>query len=422
MTVKNRKMLKFIKKPFQQIGDAWAVDQYACDETAGYARKQGLPEARKGIADMSLILLSLFAMEAIFFDAFNYEQSYWYTSTLLALLSLHILISARAAQDTRSLYLLGTTLLIISGTAIVLLAHKTGMFDLVLFSSVILLYLVVPMVPWGLREALVVLAMIYVTFTTSIFALHPFGSGQILRSHFDPQTVWSLQLIMAGAIVISLAMVVRNILVRKSDIRNRFALEQKNKRLMHLSNRDALTGAWNRRFLKNAFDKKASEWRRQGQVYHFAFLDIDNFKPINDQWGHDFGDDVLRCVTHAFTEVLGDDGFFIRMGGDEFALLFTSDDPERLLSSGVHALHRRISLPTGNTELNIAVSLGMVSVLPDMPVVEDAVYRAADKALYEAKERKAGNARNLNLVRHTLRAGVDADSSNPERVPVTSIY
>ena len=227
---------------------------------------------------------------------------------------------------------------------------------------------------------------------------------------------------MAGAIVISLAMVVRNILVRKSDIRNRFALEQKNKRLMHLSNRDALTGAWNRRFLKNAFDKKASEWRRLGQVYHFAFLDIDNFKPINDQWGHDFGDDVLRCVTHAFNEVLGDDGFFIRMGGDEFALLFTSDDPERLLSSGMDAIHRRISLPAGNYEQNIAVSLGMISVLPDMPVVEDAVYRAADKALYEAKERKAGNARNLNLVRHTLRAGVDADSSNPESVPVTSIY
>ena len=415
-------MLKFLEKSIQQIGDAWAVEHYACDETTSYARKLGLPEARKGIAVMSLILLSLFAMEAIFFDAFHYEQSYWYTSTLLALLSLHILISARAAKDTRALYLLGTTLLIISGTAIVLLAHKLGMFDLVLFSSVILLYLVVPMVPWGLREALVVLAMIYATFTTSVISLNPFGAGNIITSQFDPQTLWSLQLIMVGAMLISVAMVVRNSLVRKSDIRNRFALEQKNERLMHLSNRDALTGAWNRRFLKNAFDEKASAWRRQGQTYHFAFLDIDNFKPINDQWGHDFGDDVLRCVTRAFTEALDDDGFVVRMGGDEFALLFTGDDPEGLLSAGVDAVHRRISLPAGNVEQNISVSLGMVSVLPDTPVVEDAVYRAADKALYEAKERKAGYGRRLNLVKHAMQAGVDADSPVSGSVSVTSIY
>jgi len=312
-------MLKAIKNSLKRLADAWAVDQYACDETTCYARTLGLPEARKGIADMSIILLLLFAMEAIFFQSFHYERTYWYSTTLLALLSLHILVSVRAARDIRSLYLLGTTLLVVSGTAIVLLAHQTGMFDLVLFSSVILLYLVVPMVPWGLREALIVLVMIYATFTTSIFTVHPFGSGRIIRSQFDPQTIWSLQLIMAGAMVISLGMVVRNILVRKSDIRNRFALEQKNARLMHLSNRDALTGAWNRRFLKNVFDNKAAEWRSQGLVYHFAFLDIDNFKPINDRWGHDYGDDVLRCVTHAYTEVLGDAGFFIRMGGDEFA-------------------------------------------------------------------------------------------------------
>lgn len=404
-------MLKAISDSIKRLGDAWAVDQYACNETACYARKLGLPEARKGIADMSLILLLLFAMEAIFFDSFHYERSYWYTATLLALLSLHILVSARAARDIRSLYLLGTTLLIISGMAIVLLAHQAGMFDLMLFSSVILLYLVVPMVPWGLREALVVLVMIYATFTTSIITAHPFGTGQIMRSHFDPQTVWSLQLIMAGAMMISLGMVVRNVLLRKSDIRNRFALEEKNMRLMHLSNRDALTGAWNRRFLKNAFDNKAAEWCRQGLVYHFAFLDIDNFKPINDQWGHDYGDDVLRCVTHAYTEVLGEEGFFIRMGGDEFALLFTGDDPVGLLSSGLAAVHRRLRPPSGNQEENISISIGMVSIEPADQAAEEVIYRAADKALYEAKERKGGIAGNLNLMRHVLQGGMKAGSA-----------
>ena len=411
-----------LRNSINRLGDAWAVDQYACDETTCYARKLGLPEARKGIADMSLILLLLFGMEAIFFESFRYDLSYWYSTTLLAMLSLHILLSARAARDIRSLYLLGTTLLIISGMAIVLLAHQAGTFDLMLFSSVILLYLVVPMVPWGLREALIVLVMIYATFTTSIFSLHPFGGGQVIRSHFDLQTVWSLQLIMAGAMVISLGMVVRNILVRKSDIRNRFALEQKNIRLMQLSNRDALTGAWNRRFLKNAFYNKAAEWRRQGLVYHFAFLDIDNFKPINDQWGHDYGDDVLRCVTHAYTEVLSETGFFIRMGGDEFALLFTGDDPVGLLSSGLSAVHRRLRPPSGSQGENISISIGMVSIAPADGAAEDVIYHAADKALYEAKERKGGIAGDINLVRHALPGGGKAGIALSGDSAVAPIY
>ena len=414
-------MLKAIGKSIKQLGDAWAVDRYACDETVCYARKLGLPEARKGIADMSLILLLLFAMEAIFFDSFRYEQIYWYTTALLALLSFHIFVSARTARDIQSLYLLGTTLLIISGMAIVLLAHKTGMFDLVLFSSVILLYLVVPMVPWGLREALLVLIMIYLTFTTSIFAVQPFGSEQFIRSYFDEQTVWSLQLIMAGAMIISLGMVVRNILVRKSDIRNRFALEQKNKRLVHLSNRDALTGAWNRRFLKNAFDKKTTEWRSQGLEYHFAFLDVDNFKPINDQWGHDFGDDVLRCVTHAFTEVLGEQGFLVRMGGDEFALLFTGDEPEGVLSSGLDAVHQRLRFPPGSQAQSISISIGMVSISPENSVAQDVIYRATDKALYEAKERKGDIAGRLNLVKH-VQEGVISPDSAFSGISESSIY
>jgi diguanylate cyclase (GGDEF)-like protein len=284
----------------------------------------------------------------------------------------------------------------------VLLAHQAGRFDLMLFSSVILLYLVVPMVPWGLREALMVLVMIYATFTTSVFNFNAFGGSPMVRSHFDPQTTWSLQLVMAGAMLISLGMVVRNVQVRKSDIRNRFALEQKNMRLMHLSNKDALTGAWNRRFLKNVFDNKATEWRRQGVAFHFAFLDIDNFKPINDQWGHDYGDDVLRCVTHAYTEVLGEAGFFIRMGGDEFALLFTGDDPLGLLNSGLAAVHRRLRHPSGSQQENISISIGMVSIAPADLATEELIYRVADKALYEAKERKGAIEGYLNLVTHIL--------------------
>jgi diguanylate cyclase (GGDEF)-like protein len=157
-------------------------------------------------------------------------------------------------------------------------------------------------------------------------------------------------------------------------------------------------------------------------VYHFAFLDIDNFKPINDQWGHDYGDDVLRCVTHAYTEVLSETGFFIRMGGDEFALLFTGDDPVGLLSSGLSAVHRRLRPPSGSQGENISISIGMVSIAPADGAAEDVIYHAADKALYEAKERKGGIAGDINLVRHALPGGGKAGIALSGDSAVAPIY
>ena len=217
-----------------------------------------------------------------------------------------------------ALYMLGTTLLMISGTAFVLLAHKTGDFNQVLFASVALLFMVAPLVPWGLREAVLVTGLIYLTFTVSTLTSY---------ERFDSESLWSLQFIMLSAGLISLLLVMRNTTIRKADLQTRFDLEQTNRKILHLSNKDPLTGAWNRRFLKNVFEAKTQAWHADGKDFHFAYLDLDNFKPINDNCGHDFGDEVLRCVSQHFTVALGDDGYLVRMGGDEFALLYTSDDP-----------------------------------------------------------------------------------------------
>ena len=110
------------------------------------------------------------------------------------------------------------------------------------------------------------------------------------------------------------------------------------------------------------------------------------------------------------------------MGGDEFALLFTGDDPEELLAAGVDSVHRRIRPPAGGQMLKITISIGMVSVPPDNPATEDTIYRAADKALYEAKERKDDIERNLNLVKHTLPDGLVTGSSSSDGVATSSVY
>lgn len=375
---------------FSSLKDAWSTTSFAGEEVTAFARELTADEARKGLVGLSLLLMFLFAIESLLFEHAGLGTGARSTCLLLAALCVHIIFSSRAQLDVRSLYLLGTTLLMISGMAFVLLAHNTGSFSLALFASVTLLFMAVPIVPWGIREALLVLSLIYATFTASTWGTH---------QNFDPQTLWSLQFIMLGSGLISLALVARNTYVRKMDIRTRFELEQTNRKMMLLSNKDPLTGAWNRRFLRSVFQENAAAWQQAGRIFHFAFLDLDDFKPMNDTYGHDFGDQVLRCISHCFAESLADDGYLIRMGGDEFALLCAVEEPERLITETLAAIQLELEPPNKGQEVLIGMSVGVASIPTDIKVTQQQIYRAADNALYQAKGRKRPDRFGANIAR-----------------------
>ncbi|MEZ5542660.1 MAG: GGDEF domain-containing protein [Pseudomonadota bacterium] len=368
---------------------SWSSTGYDSDEVALFARGATLEETRHGLIMLGLVLLCIYSAGAVLFHTLHFSNSTVYTSGLLALLSTHIMVSARAARDARALYMLGTTLLMISGTAFVLLAHKTGDFNQVLFASVALLFMVAPLVPWGLREALLVTVLIYLTFTVSTLASY---------ERFDNATLWSLQFIMLSAGLISLLLVMRNITIRKAELQTRYDLEQTNRKILHLSNKDPLTGAWNRRFLKNTFDAKTAAWHAAGHAFHFAYLDVDNFKPINDSCGHDFGDEVLRCVSRQFAAAVGDDGYLIRMGGDEFALLFVSEQPVALITRSLQQIHAILQAHGQCQGMSIGLSVGLASVPAGVVLPQEEIYRTADDALYAAKERKSAFRGKANIV------------------------
>ena len=385
---------------------AWSATHFPKDEITHFAQFLGVEEARKGIMSLSLVLLFLFSMEILFFYSFRFDKNHLYTATLLALLSIHILLSARAVHDTRTLYLLGTVLLMISGTAFVLLTHKAGSMDLSIFAGVILLFMVVPIVPWGLREALLVMAIIYGTFSTS-FLLELNHQGPFVEnSHFDAKTVWLVLLVMVGTAVINLGIVGRNIIVRKNDICNRYTLEQQNNELTRLSNKDPLTGAWNRRFLKNIFNKKTEEWHAARSTYHFAFMDLDNFKHMNDCCGHDYGDSVLRCLSLNFARNLQNNGFIIRMGGDEFALLFIADDPEALINDSLAETQKGMEAHKQGNNPPIGISVGLVSISPGITPSQKDIYNLADSSLYRAKDRKTMYRGRANIIQRIAKSDV----------------
>ena len=127
-------------------------------------------------------------------------------------------------------------------------------------------------------------------------------------------------------------------------------------------------------------------------------LDVDDFKAINDQYGHEFGDQVLKNVREAFSNLETANGRFIRMGGVEFALVFTNLDPQVVARRGVEKLRELSHDSDFQEESDVGISIGVVSVPPQIYASYRQLYHQADQALYQAKAKKGPDAPVPNVV------------------------
>ncbi|MCH1920181.1 sensor domain-containing diguanylate cyclase [Shewanella sp. A3A] len=154
-------------------------------------------------------------------------------------------------------------------------------------------------------------------------------------------------------------------------------------RLLRAAVIDPLTGASNRR----AGDAIYQQWQKDSSVWPVALmmLDVDHFKQINDTYGHDVGDRVLKkLVEHCRTHIRQDD-MLCRWGGEEFLLLFSQCPQDKAHELAERIRHGIELLPivTGGKRLNLTVSAGMAMLTPEESLA-DGVTRA-DEALYLAK-------------------------------------
>jgi diguanylate cyclase (GGDEF)-like protein/PAS domain S-box-containing protein len=158
------------------------------------------------------------------------------------------------------------------------------------------------------------------------------------------------------------------------------------RRLQHLAHHDALTGLANRTLLlerlKAAIDAAAGH-RRQGAL---AFLDLDNFKHINDTFGHDAGDTVLREIAARLRDSMREEDTVARLGGDEFVLVIAEQPDVTQLAILVERVRQLVSAPivVDGKEILPGTSIG-VSLFPQDGRTVDQVMRAADAAMYHAK-------------------------------------
>ncbi len=382
-----------LKQRLQGLVDLWSLTRFGRPGLSEYAEKLMFLDARKGVVALGIVSLLLLSAATLLYALLGFDQIYIYTCSVLAALSLHMAISARAVQEIKVLYLLGITLLVVNGVAFVLLAHQAGSFDSALFGSVVLLFLVMPLVPWGLREALVIVLLIYLVFTLSTLSV---------GGRFDRETLWMLQFVMLSAGIATLTVIARSILVRKHDITSRYELEKARHRMEILSLKDPLTGAWNRRFLEQKFEDIIADYRDKGRSFIFALIDVDDFKQLNDSKGHDYGDLVLRRLVANFLVHFSDHEHLVRIGGDEFALLYSSDNPERLILGAAASLKSDPQLDVASADDQVHISTGIISIDLNAKVSLDAVYRAADKALYDAKARVSGQKTSSGFVSMAL--------------------
>jgi diguanylate cyclase (GGDEF)-like protein len=154
-------------------------------------------------------------------------------------------------------------------------------------------------------------------------------------------------------------------------------------RLQQLALKDTLTGLGNRRFFDDAFAKAVLLSARKQLPCALILLDLDNFKPVNDQHGHHAGDEVLLSVADAMRQTLRLSDNIFRFGGDEFAVLLTAEDA---LSAELvaHRLVKAISQHHTCEKYGVSASAGLAQLQSDEQGL--ALFQRADDALYQAKQ------------------------------------
>lgn len=171
-------------------------------------------------------------------------------------------------------------------------------------------------------------------------------------------------------------------------------LQLMNEKLRRLSLLDGLTNIANRRYLDEYLQR---EWRlmmRQGKTLGLIMADIDFFKPYNDTYGHQAGDECLRQVAKALGKGLKRATDFVaRYGGEEFVIVISDADEVSLLQQAerLKTLVETLAIPhEGSVHRWVTVSMGVAAMAPGRDDLVENLFDQADMALYEAK-RAGGN-------------------------------
>ena len=168
------------------------------------------------------------------------------------------------------------------------------------------------------------------------------------------------------------------------DITERKSSESK---LVEMATTDFLTGLFNRRYFMNSCAREFLRAKRYGHPVSVLMFDLDHFKSVNDTYGHDVGDRVLRNIAELGHESFRTGDIFGRVGGEEFSVLLPETEAEgaTAVAERFRFAVEKAEMDTGAGTVRVTVSLGVACVSPETSTLDKALI-TADRALYKAKQ------------------------------------
>jgi len=166
-------------------------------------------------------------------------------------------------------------------------------------------------------------------------------------------------------------------------------LKEANHKLRELSVRDVLTGLYNRRFLYDFLTIEMGRSQRNGKIFSFVLFDIDHFKKVNDTFGHNAGDQLLKAVSKKLLELKRQSDMVARYGGEEFAVVLAETEIEdgKLFAERCRKAIEDMGIIIAGQTVQVTISAGVSVFDPrqaEMTTIDN-LAEVADKALYHAK-------------------------------------
>jgi len=271
-----------------------------------------------------------------------------------------------SSRSPASIVSISLVLLLVLG----LLDYLTGDYSLIVF------YLLpVALVAWFVskRAGLLFCALVLLARLVACMAANDFSVP------FSTLHCWNILIEFVFLLIMSLLF---------STIRKNLEAEQRLARI------DPLTGALNRRSFFELADQEINRSRRHKHPFTIAYIDLDNFKGINDRFGHHIGDELLIQVVATIRSNIRNYEILSRFGGDEFVILLPEADEEAALSF-LAKMHNRLHQAMSTNNWPVGVSIGAIIYLSSPPTVDE-IIRRADELMFAVK--RSGKSKMLHTV------------------------
>ena len=161
---------------------------------------------------------------------------------------------------------------------------------------------------------------------------------------------------------------------------------ENHKEIQHIAHHDALTGLPNRYLAEDRFQQSLAHVSRSGEVVGLLFIDLDHFKPVNDNLGHDIGDLLLKEVANRISAVVRKRDSVCRIGGDEFVVIIEANNQQSSIGDIANKILETLktSFFILSHRIDISASIG-VALAPNDGVDFEELSKKADLAMYKSK-------------------------------------